>query len=276
MRPAAACPETEIASAPSVGGLPRNFFLGGDFLADLLQRPANEPRDVHLRDADLLRDLRLRQPFEETQVEDRPLAVVEHAEAGLEQRAVLRDLVLVLDLAERLERIELLAVLLSPALRERERRVRAAGLERLEHLFLLDTGGLRELGDRRRPAELDGQLLDQLREADVQLLEPTRHAHGPPAVTEVALDLADDVRRRVRGELDAAGEVEAVDRLDQADRPDLDEVVELLAAVGVAPRERPYERHVLLDQLLAGLQVALLVVAAQEDLVVLSHDGPPS
>ena len=82
------------------------------------------------------------------------------------------------------------------------------------------------------------------------------------------LDLADDVRRRVRRELDAAVEVEAVDRLDQPDRADLDEVVELLAAVRVTPRERAHERHVLLDQLLARLKVAFLVVAAQQDLVV--------
>src|SRR5262249_31118163 len=252
------------------------FFISRNFLADLLQGSSDETRDVHLRDADLLRDLRLRQPFEEAQVEDRPLAVVEHAKAGLEQRAVLRDLVLVLDLAERLERIELLAVLLAAALRQREGRVRAAGLERLEHFFLFDACGLRELGDRRRAAELNGQLLDQLREADVQLLEPARHAHSPAAVAEMALDLADDVRRRVRRELDAAREVEAVDRLDQPDRPDLHEVVQLLAAIGVAPRERADERHVLLDQLLAGLQVALLVVATQEDLVVLSHAVPPS
>ena len=70
-------------------------------------------------------------------------------------------------------------------------------------------------------------------------------------------------------------EVEAVDRLDQPDRADLDEIVELLAAVRVAPRERANERHVLLDQLLARRQVALLVVAAQQDLVGLVHATPP-
>src|SRR6266700_915452 len=93
----------------------------------------------------------------------------------------------------------------------------------------------------------------------------------------MALDLADDVRRRVRRQLDAAGEVEAVDRLDQADRADLDEILELLAAVRVAPRERADERHVLLDQLLARGQVALLVVAAEKLAVVaLRHSRPPA
>ncbi len=37
---------------------------------------------------------------------------------------------------------------------------------------------------------------------------------------------------------------------------------------GVAPRERADERHVLLDQLLPRLEIAVLVVAAEEDLVV--------
>jgi hypothetical protein len=87
----------------------------------------------------------------------------------------------------------------------------------------------------------------------------------------VALDLADDVRRRVGGELDAAVEVEAVDRLDQADAADLDEILELLAAVAVAPRQRADEREVLLDELLSRGEVALLVVAAEEDLVGLAR-----
>src|SRR5439155_23916578 len=98
--------------AGPVGGPPWLLFVGRDLVPDLLERPPDQARDVHLRDADLLRDLRLRQPLEEAQVEDRPLAVVEDTEAGLEQGAVLGHLVLVLDLAESLERVELLPVFL--------------------------------------------------------------------------------------------------------------------------------------------------------------------
>ena len=87
----------------------------------------------------------------------------------------------------------------------------------------------------------------------------------------MALDLADDVRRRVGRQLDAARDVEAVDRLDQADRSDLDEVLELLATVGVTPRQRADERHVVLDELLARGHVALLVVALEENQVVGRH-----
>src|SRR5687768_16700493 len=37
-------------------GAAPGLLLAGDLLADLLQRPADQPRDVHLRDPDLLRD----------------------------------------------------------------------------------------------------------------------------------------------------------------------------------------------------------------------------
>src|SRR5215211_1183692 len=235
-------------------------LVGGDLGANLLERPPDQARDVHLRDPDLLGDLRLSQALEEAQVQDHPLAVVEHLEARLEHDAVLGDLVLVL-----------VVVAAPTARRERHRAVGAAAFERLEHLFLLDAGRLRQLGDRGRAAELNRQLLDDARELDVQLLEAARHAHRPPLVAEVTLDLADDIRRRVRGQLDAAIDVEAVDRLDQADRADLDEVLELLAAVRVAPRERAHERHVVLDQLLARGDVALLVVTLEEELVVACH-----
>src|SRR5207245_8628866 len=90
------------------------------------------------------------------------------------------------------------------ATRQRERAIRAAALERLEHFLLRHLGSLGELADRRRAAELYGQLLEQARQLDVQLLQPARHAHRPAAVAEVPLDLPDDVRRRIGRQLDAA------------------------------------------------------------------------
>src|SRR5919201_2521578 len=41
-----------------------------DLLADLLERAPDQPRDVHLRDPDLLGDLRLREDLEEAKVQD--------------------------------------------------------------------------------------------------------------------------------------------------------------------------------------------------------------
>src|SRR5204862_5230915 len=75
--------------------------------------------------------------------------------------------------------------------------------------------------------------------------------------------------------LDAAVDVETVDRLDQPDRADLDEILELLAAVGVAARERAHERHVALDQLLPGRDVAALVVLPKELSVALLLQHQP-
>ena len=254
----------------------RLVLLGVDLLTDLLQRAPDQPRYVHLGDPDLLGDLRLRQSLEEAQVENHALPFIENAEPWREHRAVLRHVVLVLQRADRLERIELLPIVVPPPPVESEsERVSAAGLECLEHLLLLHACSLRELGDRWRTCELDGQLLDELRQLNVELLEPARDAHRPALVAEVALDLADDVRRRVGRELDAAVDVEPVDRLDQPDRADLDEVIELLAAIGIPSRERAHERHVPLDQLFARLQVAVFVVAAQQNLVVVQL-LPPS
>src|SRR5436190_6480024 len=243
-------------------------LLGLDLLADPLERPPDQPRYVHLRDPDLLRDLRLRQSLEEAQVEDQPLALVQRPEPGREHRAILGHLVLRLFLPERLQRVELALLVLAAPGRKRNRAVRPPTLERLDYGLLLDARRLGQLGNRGRAAELDRLLLDQLRKLDVELLEPARDAHRPALVAEVALDLADDVRRRVRGQLDAAVDVEAVDRLDQPDRPDLDEVVELFAPVRVAPGERPDERHVLLDQLVAGCEIAVRVIAPQKGSVV--------
>src|ERR687888_668531 len=93
-------------SAPSC--LRLDLVLGHDLFADLLERAADQPRHVHLRDADLLRDLRLRQALEEAQVEDLALALVEDPKPGREHCTVLRHLVLVLLGADRLQRVELL------------------------------------------------------------------------------------------------------------------------------------------------------------------------
>jgi hypothetical protein len=195
-------------------------------------------------------------------VEDAPLALVEHSEPGLEHRPILRELVLVLLGADRLQRVDLLVVAHRRPGRERQRAVGPSALERLQHLFLLHVCRLRQLGDRRRALELHGQLLDQSRELHIQLLEAARDPHRPAAVAEVALDLADDVRSRVGRQLDATVEVEPVDRLDQSDRTDLDQVVELLAAIRVAPCQRSHQRHVPLDQLLARCDVAVVVIGA--------------
>ena len=58
-------------------------LLGRDLVADLLERAADQARDMHLRDPDLLGDLGLCQPLEEAEVQDPALALVEDTEPGL-------------------------------------------------------------------------------------------------------------------------------------------------------------------------------------------------
>src|SRR2546430_14838264 len=91
------------------------LFVGGDLVADLLERASDQARHVHLRDADLLRDLRLGQPVEEAQLEDLSLALVKRLEARGEYGAILRHLVLVLLGADRLERIQILVAVAASA-----------------------------------------------------------------------------------------------------------------------------------------------------------------
>jgi hypothetical protein len=67
----------------------------------------------------------------------------------------------------------------------------------------------------------------------------------------VAPDLAEDRGRGEAGELEAPLGLEAVDGLDQADRADLDQIVEGLPAVGVAAREAADQGEVLDDETLA-------------------------
>jgi hypothetical protein len=58
--------------------------------------------------------------------------------------------------------------------------------------------------------------------------------------------------------------VEAVDRVDQADRARLHQVVLLGPTDAVAPREASHERQVQLDQLAAGVGVACLDVRSEQ------------
>ena len=72
--------------------------------------------------------------------------------------------------------------------------------------------------------------------------------HGPTTVAEMPLDLTDDHCHRVHPKFDPTFRIEAVDRLDEADRPDLDDVVVLVAAPAVPPCDGADEREISLNQ----------------------------
>ena len=135
---------------------------------------------------------------------------------------------------------------------ERDGAVGVRGLQALEHLLLGDPEPDGELGDRRRAAEA-------LRRArSVAAVSASRSScsrrgtrTAQPLSRKCRLISPTIVGRGVRRELDPALEVEAVDRLDQADRADLDEVVERLAAAGEPAGEVLDEGQVQPDQLVA-------------------------
>ena len=108
---------------------------------------------------------------------------------------------------------------------------------------------LRELRDGRRATELAREAIARDRQPRAELLDVARDADHPATVTEVALDLTCDGRHGERGEAHLAVEVEPLDRLHQAERSDLLEVVQGLALVGVATGQRSGERQRPLDQL---------------------------
>lgn len=82
----------------------------------------------------------------------------------------------------------------------------------------------------------------------MRVLSPSRDMHHPRLVAEVAADLAEDGRCREARELAAALGIEPVDRLDEPDRADLDQIVERLSAVGIPPRKSFDQRHQVHDE----------------------------
>ena len=58
-----------------------------------------------------------------------------------------------------------------------------------------------------------------------------------------------DRRRCKRGERDPTARIEALARLDEANRPELDKILQVLAAPCITPRDRLNERQMRLCQL---------------------------
>src|SRR4051794_21283656 len=234
--------------------------------ARALERGAQDPRDLHLRDPDVLADLALREVLDEAQVQDAMLARREPAHAARHRVAALDERDRPVLAADRLAERARLAVGAAGGVLERRRPRRGGELEAGEDVLDAQAAVVGELLRRRRAAVARGQLLDRSGEGEHALLVAAGHLHRPRVVAVVALQLADDGRDRVRGELATALGVEALDRAQQADARDLDEVVERLGAAAVAARQAAGERHEALDELVAGGEVAEARVAAEQAL----------
>ncbi len=196
--------------------------------AQTRDRLADEARDLHLADPDERADLGLREVLLEAQPQHLALALGQRhsrrpASRGPRQgRSPPPGYRRVADAARRPRRA-------AARLVERRGPIRAGGLQASSTCStsaptcsaISMTVGIAAQVRRQRPGAVDPQR---------KLLEVARHAHGPRPVAEVALDLAQDRGDRVGGERDLALDVEAVDRLDQAQRGDLHEVVQRLLA----------------------------------------------
>jgi hypothetical protein len=138
---------------------------------------------------------------------------------------------------------------------ERDEVVRVGRVHRLEDLLLGGAGGPRDLVDGWRAPGPLREVAHDLPQPEVQLLEPPRDPYSPSLVSEVALQLPDDRGGRVGREFDLPPRVEPVDRLHQADRGHLDEIVERLAASREAAGEVFDQPEVRLDELLTDGRV---------------------
>ena len=105
-------------------------------------------------------------------------------------------------------------------------------LDRLLDRTLVAARLASELGERRRPREAGGETRPRAVQGDGQLGETARHTDDGGPVTQVVLDLAGDRGNGEAREVGPSLGIEALDRLDQADRAHLDEVVEPLPTSG--------------------------------------------
>ena len=112
--------------------------------------------------------------------------------------------------------------------------------------------------------------------ADEQL-EPrlgrlARRAHGPRVVAQPAAHLADHGRHGVADEVGAEAGVEALERLGQAERGGLLEVLDV-AGVAIAARQAADDRPHARDELLARGEIAVADVPAQQVVFDRAHAG---
>jgi len=125
-------------------------LLDNDVLAEHLERLAQEPRDLHLRDAERRRDLGLREPLEEAQVQH-PLLLGSQVFQRLGKRGAIVDegheLVVFADVLEDAERVATVDVAVAL---QRDEVVRLTRLKSGEHVLGSHIEIRRDLDDRGR------------------------------------------------------------------------------------------------------------------------------
>ena len=142
---------------------------------------------------------------------------------------------------------------------ERQRVVAVAHGDRLGDLLLgqLELAG--DVGGRGRALQKAAELVGGALYEQEALLQAARHVHGPAGVAEVPAQLAEDGGDGERAEGQTPVGVEPLERVEQADVADLDQVVEPVLAGVVAGGEAADEPLVALDERLLGGRVAGLL-----------------
>jgi len=135
--------------------------------------------------------------------------------------------------------------------------VRACSAHGLGELALVEVCRGGELRPGGSALEACRQLPPRAAQSCARLLVAARYPDRAATVAQVSLHLPEDVRHGEGSQRHPASRLVPVDCLDQADRPDLNEILQLLSAVRVTPRERLDERQLLLDQPLSRLEVQL-------------------
>jgi hypothetical protein len=143
---------------------------------------------------------------------------------------------------------------------------------RAQHLAVTLGEDLRGCTEHRA-AQLRREVVACTGELELQLLHAAGYAHHPRRVAEVAAQLAEHRQRGVAREPHLALEVEALNRLHEAERCDLHEIVERLAATGVPGGERAGEGQHLCHEIITRADVTMLVVPRQQ--IALTESARP-
>src|SRR5829696_5578714 len=253
---------------------PKRNEAGTHFLAYLrgLAQPRDglpqQPRDVHLREADAVAYLRLREVLFEAQPQDLPLAVAEDRHHRLDGGGVLGLTVARLVAAQRVNDPRSVLVVVGAGAIERVGPVGGCRLVRFEHLLDDDPQVVSDLGRSRRAPELVDEAIGRAVDAQRQFLQVARDPDSPALVAVMALQFSRDRRYGERRERGTACGVEPVDGLQQAHGRDLNEVVQRLVAPVVTSRQLRGEWEKPLHQRVAGRPIVTLAIAREQSPLV--------
>jgi hypothetical protein len=212
---------------------------------------------VHLGDAELGGDLGLGHALEEPHPHHGTVSHGQRGEKRAQRLAVLDRFQAGIGDAEHRRHLRSLVTVVRRV--QRHRGVGTRRLQTLDDVVASNAERDRELGHGRSVTVPLRQLLAGMRDRHAQLLQPPRNPYRPALVPKVPLDLAEDGRGGVGGELHAAVGVETVGGLDQPDHPDLHQILQWFATAAVLARDVVHQRHVQQDQLIADGQPLRLI-----------------